>query len=496
MKKTVLSLLIIATFSLYGCGDSPAEDQSNITTQSFIGQLEVLSASVSGLDVTHVLVTEAKERIYLRSLILDLTDYEDQKVRLFGELVEEEVAGNPVKVITVSSLDSLDSSNESDANLSSFSSKEMGLNFKFDDSKFELDQSNTRIILTSMESSGAIFIKLMKSNPELDFDLYLSQNYSTSDFAKFSLGRVSGLSNEESNNKKLVYLFENDEFFYELSYIGDNELSKEDKITLVSDLISSISFTEVVNDAFKLELEKVDESGTSESSSDSSSGSNTSESSQVSSKYAPVISGFEAKVSGLLPKFKSAASYSFTDNGYFYVVYMDADSTRFRALVKYSSNNFEIIAEFERGTNVDWNLVSGANIAYDRAQDLVIVSDSGPVREVKVEKGYRYFESLPLGFGIQYPQNWYYSRVEDAYIFSNEPLESSNVKVRAELLKVSYDSVDGSQIKPGLKRSTSGGNTVYNAKVGNYVLRLTGSPEFSQQLELMASSVSELNFDN
>jgi hypothetical protein len=496
MKKTVLSLLIITTFCLSGCGDSPAEDQSNISNQSFIGQLQVLSVSVSGLDVTHVLVTEAKERIYLRSLLIDLSDYEDQKVRLFGELINEEVAGKPVKVITVSSLDSLDSSADSEGDLSSFSSKEMGLSFKLDDSKFELDQSNTRLILTSIDSSGAIFLKLMKANPELDFELYLSQNYTPSDFSKFKLGSVSGLSNENSSNKKLVYLFQNGEFFYELSYIGDNDLPKDEKVILVNDLVSSINFIEVENDAFNLELEKIDESSNTDSDASNTGVSGSNESKQVSSKYAPVISSFEAKVSGLLPKFKSAGSYSFTDNGYFYVIYLDENSTRYRSLIKYSSSNFEVIAEFERGTNVDWNLVTGANIAYDRAQDLVIVSESGPVREVKVEKGYRYFESLPLGFGIQYPQNWYYSRVEDAYIFSNEPLEGSSVKVRAELLKVSYDSADGSQVKPGLKKASSGGATTYNAKVGKYTLRLTGSSEFSQQLELMASSVSELNFDN
>lgn len=491
-KLAILVLFVLLSLSATGCGNESAEINNSILTQSYQGTLEELPIGVSGLDVTHVLITESKNRVYIRSLLFDLSTFVDKQVRIFGNYIQEDISGKPVDIITVTSIDLLDDSAELDEiALDDFTSPELGLAIKYDSNAFEVDQSSTRLILTSLEDSGALIVKLNKLSPEVDVPLYIKQNYKGSKFESIKIGSRTALTNKDTATEKLGYIFERDSFFYDFSSIGLKSIDKQELIEMMELYLKNFKFVDINNDFFDVKLEAMPEEsqgGTQVSTDSPVSGSN--------SKFTSVISDFQSKAKNIIADFSSAVSYAFTDNGYFYVVYLDSNSKNLRSLVKYSNSNFEKIAGFERGTNTDWKLISGDNVAYERPQTVVIMASDGSNREVEVEKGYRYFESLPLGFGIQYPQNWYYSRQNDAYFFANGPIESSTDKVLVNLVKSSFDSAPGSIVSSVLKRQSTSTGIAYSVKVNNYYVTVSGPNTFDQQISIMANSIKELKVDN
>lgn len=132
----------------------------------------------------------------------------------------------------------------------------------------------------------------------------------------------------------------------------------------------------------------------------------------------------------------------FVDPDYVYVEFGDSSVKR-KILIKYDLDefdNFETVGYFEPGEDRDWVMVKGENPVASGEKVTYNISESGMVDEtIVVKSGFRYFESKPMKFKIQYPANWYYSgygAVGDAvslYKFSDKPIDSGgkeNISLR------------------------------------------------------------------
>ena len=478
----IVSIVLVGT--LTGCfgGSSDVSDQS--LEKTLQGELQKLPSSISELDVTHVLITESRERVYLRSIMFDLDLYDKKKVRLSGVPSEEDLSDKPVNILTVEKIDLLDSSEVED--LVSYESEELGIKFNYDRSRYNLETSSTRIILSDVETSDVISVKIYKASPEQDALKFISNNYSSSKSEKLSVSNAYSFFNKNDSS----IIVDNGTYFYELMLVGFDLVDIDEKETLMLNFLDSLTFISVKNAKLESNLVEVDSIDTVDS--------NTNEKlsnspTPASSKFTSVIENFESKVANYLPSFKSAISYSFTSDNKFYVVYLDSDSNKSRVLLDYTNDKFVVLAEFKPGDNTDWELVTGNNSAANKPLTLVMVNKSSGNREISLVEGYRYFESIPLGFGLQYPQSWYYSRVNDSYIFSNKPISVGDVLIKAEVIKSEFTNVSGEKVSDVIKKSISGGSISYFVDLGKSYIKISGSADYIQQIETMAKSVEVLN---
>ncbi len=97
-----------------------------------------------------------------------------------------------------------------------------------------------------------------------------------------------------------------------------------------------------------------------------------------------------------------------------------------------------------------------------------------PAEQMSYED-YHHFESAPYGFKISYPDQWYYSGGNGGYDFADEPLDDGV----SPLVRLDFNarSAEGNK---------SGEVTV---KVGDRFYTLTGSSEYQDIMETMASSI-------
>lgn len=490
LKLLSAAFIIATTFLVSGCfGGSDLEMTDSPSLRTFQGELDELASKIRGLDVTHVIVTDAKERVYLRSALFDLDDYIGDRVRVYGAYSEEEVSGKPVNVVTVDKVDILAESG-SEAELDKvYSSSKSGLKFGYSSELFSLSDQDGSVSLVSKDGKGSISIKDFKTSFELDSESYISLNYGSLDFSSSSVG-VAGLSAKvaEAANGSTTVIVSREGHFYDFTLKNpSNNDGVDSAFDEILDTVQFISIDEKEED----NNEEADNSDNEEN--DQTNDDNDSQVDDVNSNDKPVsgssfdgiIAGFGSKSSSLISDFDSPVSYSFTDNGYFYVIYGDEGGSD-RALVQYSGeSNFSVIAKFKRGAVKDWDLVSGDNVAYNRPLTLVLVGENGAT-EVTLEQGYRYLESLPLGFSLQYPMSWYYSRGGNTYRFSDKPIGEGDVRVLVELYEGNYSAINGNQLNSRVK---SVGGTTFYVNLGDDVYKISGGASYSGQMETMARTM-------
>jgi hypothetical protein len=474
--SVMLAVIITMTLLTTGCfgGSDGASDESE--EKSYQGEIQELTAKLSDIDATHVLVTTAKERVYLRSVLFDLTEYIDKNVRVFGVYSEEEISSKPVDLLTVTQIDLLDGDEE--VSFLGYSSQKIGLTFNYPDSFFEIKDTETGINLIHDGSSvDKVTFKVLKVSAEMDDKLYIEKNYPNDVFASVNdLGysNLKGVSNfDYVNRNKLIYIFKFDSYFYEVSTFS----SDENIIEYLDEILASIKYAGSPTIKFSEVTEPVDQKYVLDNSKPVSS-----QPLVGVSKYKNVIELFYTKATDVLPSYKNALNFSFTDNGYFYLAYLDTSSIKKRALIKYDGSVFTVVAQFDVGAIEDWKLVSGNNIVYDRPQTFVPITLTGNLKDVEIIPKFRYFESLPLKFSTQYPQSWYYNRQEDTYIFSDKPLDESTPIARMYVTK--------STTLPAFTEQS--GTITYNVKLASFTVSVSGDSKYSSILKVMAESIQEI----
>ena len=300
----VVSIVIVGTLS--GCfgGSSDVSDQK--LEKNLQGELQVLPASISELDVTHVLVTESRERVYLRSIMFDLDQYDQKKVRVSGVPTEEELSGKPVDVLTVEKIDLLDSDSVED--LVDYKSDELGLNFSYDQAKYSIETSSTRVILSDVDTSDVISVKIYKATPELDALKFIENNYSKVKYAE--LPDYNAFSIFNSSDASLI--IDKGAYFYELMLVGFDDLDDTEKETIALNFVDTFEYTKVKNSKLDSSLVEVEsEDGLSNTTSESKPSNSPT---PASSKFTSIIENFEAESSKILPSFKNAISYLVVSN--------------------------------------------------------------------------------------------------------------------------------------------------------------------------------------
>jgi uncharacterized lipoprotein YehR (DUF1307 family) len=492
IRNVVLALTImLSVFSMTGCNSGNGEVGQTTVQRTFKGELNFLTSSFGDLDVTHVLVTEAKERVYLRSLLYDLDGFVNMEVRVSGPFNEEEVSSRVVNVLTVETVDVLSEEEEEEVEVDeqTFEGEEIGLSFIYNGNLLSRTLSSETVVFEGESGSDVITVRLFEVTEDFNAEAYITQNYSSEDFETTTLANGSvALTNSPGVNGALIYLVKRDGYFYKFTLVNSDDDTLELYAAELQSILDSLTWSEIevveTNDEEDASTEEAGEETTDE---EAQTISETKNLDSVSLTTQNRINSFEDSVIGLglSSSFDSAVSYAFTDNGYFYVVYNSGEDQR-RALVSYDeANNFNVVAQFVPGSVATWDLVSGDNVAYDRPLTMVLVDGESGARELTLEQGYRYFESIPLGFGLQYPQNWYYSRVEDAYHFSDKPIGEGELLVIAVESETSFDSVSGTTIEPGVKKSGS----KYYVKLDEEVTyELSGDATYDVEMQTMARS--------
>lgn len=500
--KIVLgALLAISLLSVSACGGNSKQATDQAQERSFQGELSELTSFINGLDVTHVLVTTAKERVFLRSLLFDLEDFEGKEVRVTGLYSEEDVSNKPVNVLTVDKIDILSDADLFSTDLdSNYESDFLGLSFSYPSLLFDVSESDGRVSLKSVENDATINIKRFKTSIELDSEVFVSANYDSFDFdeVRVGSGRIDALTNIASDPSKVVYILKRTGHFYELTFTdftGDVD-GKYDEV--LDEMLATFEFIPV--DAPEEDIEEEEDSDedadtteedTEEEQSDASDDSSTNDvqeeevevKTSTGSSKDPIINAFYKVDSDIIGNVDNYVSFAFTDNNYFYVIYVENDVQK-RALVSYTNDNrFARVATFKKGAIQDWDLVSGNNVAYNRPLTLVMVGEEEST-ELALEQGYRYFESLPLGFGMQYPMDWYYARNDDTYEFSDKP--DGSTLVSAEVLDSGFASAPGDKVTNRVKQAN---NTTYYVDLDDSVLKITGKSKNSAEIRVMATSV-------
>lgn len=131
--------------------------------------------------------------------------------------------------------------------------------------------------------------------------------------------------------------------------------------------------------------------------------------------------------------------FEFVEPNYVYVYYQNPDGGgKRRELLTYEVDSSgkvatEQVGHFKPGLTKDWDLLSGADPVASKSRHVISVSDNEVATVTTIQEGFRYLESKPLGFRIQYPANWYYARLGSGYAFSNEPVSDTNVLLTLKL---------------------------------------------------------------
>ncbi len=188
--------------------------------------------------------------------------------------------------------------------------------------------------------------------------------------------------------------------------------------------------------------------------------------------------------------FSPVAEYEFVNPDYVYVTYTDGED-EVRVLLQYSTDSgfdYDVLATFEPGTVTDWELVSGEDEASGLPKSLIQTSDEGGTSVVEIMDGYRYFESGPYEFTIQYPDSWYYSGGGGHYSFSDTA--EGDELIGLDVLDYSVSSASGTSVtlENGKQaKKTSGG--VYVDRDNSSCYYVNGSSEYSDVILNMAGSI-------
>lgn len=452
--------LIILTYSLliFGCGsnDKPVEPTTIEVEKSFIGTVNSNQDFISGLDATHVLLTDANTKIYLHSFLHDLNQYSNSRVRLSGVFSELNIANKQLSQLEVNSIDLLEPvvSQDEVQEFKVFNFDQIGLEINLP-KEIQPKENDQSVFFSFGNSNFTISPIVLKS----DFQTYL-ENYS--DYAS-DLLRVDSKDYNLFILSDYEHLYSLDMGFYVVEIkvsLFDNSLQSQ-----IDLILENLNFNALENSIFALNQQSDDVNSESEAESEADSQNledmstsvtpqeKTNLNSELATEITPTnteyasslkideqtvnltadtvtenkpvetlspfdaeIKRFELSAQTLLSDLAEVTRYYFAESNHFYVEYVDVNGSNKRALIAYA-NNLNVVARFVEDQVQDWRLVSGQNLVYD--QKLTLVDSSGKSHDLK--EGFRLFESLPLKFSLQYPMQMYYMRSDDTYIFANDP---------------------------------------------------------------------------
>jgi hypothetical protein len=540
IKKFLFVFSVV--FLVVGCS-SPDESYEDFVSRSFIGVIQEAQVPLEGLNDIYALSTDASSVIYLQSFVHDLSSFVDTRVKVTGDFKVLDLANNNVDFLMVNTIDSLDAAKitlEEDK-LEIYDFPNLAIKFPAtaaleikeseDSIFFSLDSTNFLVSRRQLNSSGyELYLKTYQNVPSdllliagSSFNVFFNSEYEqlyvtqVGDFVleiKVSLFESSKQSTIDDFLSSLMILkFAVDEEINELpddileslntpaEKVTDAQNSEEVSTLESMQLAPIISSSEDVTVDEQLQT-KLDSSLSGPASLSGVNSDYTSKlvigsqpylenvtlNANIDSPYSSVISRFSVLAKDLLPFYSSSLEFAFTESNYFYIIYLDVSSNKQRALFSYSDKAFNLQAEFEEGTVMDWKLVSGDNPVYDQSLTVFSIDPQNSNFTIhSLREGFRLFESLPLEFSLHYPKDWFYKREANSYIFSDSS-EMLSVLLTVELLN-SFDPLAFSKISPDL--FFNGGTYVRAISDGKF-LRISANNLDLLTLEYIVNSTREL----
>lgn len=190
---------------------------------------------------------------------------------------------------------------------------------------------------------------------------------------------------------------------------------------------------------------------------------------------------------------KKVTKFEFVEPNYVYVYYENTDGSEKRSeLLTYEvSGEGEVsttqIGLFKPGTQRDWEIISGENPIAKMERTVISVSDDVLAQVTTVKEGFRYLESKPLKFRIQYPSNWYYARSGNGYAFSDQPVSDSNV-----LLTLRITRSGGEEVIPrflGINKLSGGKVSISYQDSTGTVYDIIGAEKYTDLISKMIQTV-------
>jgi len=492
------SIILAATVSLGGCSTNPVENLGESTiTRSYQGELTFLTAPFGGLEVTHLLITEARHRVYLKSLTQDLDQYAGKTVRVSGVYTQEEVSTKQVDILQVEKVDILsepETVSETEFEEVVLNNETLSVKFSYNGELFTESSNGELIKLNGASETDTLSVKRFDVSDQLNIESYANIKYEDVDFTKTQLSNgLQALTNYPGIDGNLVYLIQKDPYFFKFELLNSDDTTFQTYIDEVQAIVNSAIFTAEAVEADDEEDTESDENTEEADENEVQEDITYPSFSSVELGKQTVINNFqkEAFSMDLEGTFKDIESYGFAGDNYFYVTY-GQDEERFRALIKYENDSdFELIAKFKQGTVTDWEIVTGQNLAANLQLTLILVGEENDsAKEVSVEQGYRYYESLAMGFGVQYPQQWYYARTDNVFFFSDQPIGEGENLIELSETDDDFAKLSGTSIKSNVKKVTSGSKTTYYVALDDdTTIKIEGESEYDSKMLIMANSV-------
>lgn len=502
MKKSLIVLLAILTLAIFtGCSKDKEEsvdlDVAAVVQESFQGIVNEIPSEISGVNATHQMTTSTGEIVYLRSVLFDLSKFEGSELRVTGSVSKEDVSGVEITVLSVESRD-LISVNEVKEEKTELNFEDKGFSLEVENDLYEISEGDKSVKLESENLDVEITPNL--KGLELDLSLFIDDNYGDEQVPQTVLNSNGDrFSRITLGSDKLVYLKDSDSVIYEVSFRSYLD-SQAETAQLIDDILEGIDF-----DPLSLKMDNdielnpdVEEEGKEDESEETKNNDSSNATivepvdlGDLSESSSNNVEKFLASKGELIGNDSSIESFGFTEDGYVYVSFVNND-VKLRNLFKFENDNFSKIAEFKEGIETDWELVSGENLAFNKALTMVFVEEEG-YREVFLSEGYRYFESRPLSFGLHYPKNWYYAREGDAYLFSDKPIGETETLVEVEVIDDSFASVNGDKISSSIMKKSTGSSIDYFVKKDEGgTFKVSGNSSNSEELEIMAKTLTEV----
>ena len=194
---------------------------------------------------------------------------------------------------------------------------------------------------------------------------------------------------------------------------------------------------------------------------------------------------------------KTVTRFEFVEPNYVYVYYQNADETeKRRELLTYEFTSAgdvttKQVGHFKPGLTRDWDILSGSDPVASKGKHVVSVSNDTLSTSTTIQEGFRYLESKPLGFRIQYPANWYYARSGSGYSFSNASVSDTNVLLT---LKLTPHEEDDAVIKRylGVTTLADGRISVSYQDSNGTVYDLIGEKSYQEMMEKMVKTIELL----
>ena len=452
MRKKIIVLLAVLILPLSGCLPFlEKEVEVEPVFETYEGTLKSLGGIRVSESATHLLQTEEGDILYVYSVKynLDGEKYIGNLLEVYGEVTEASDKGKDVlKILDIEIIEALE--DESDE-VKEQVYTDQGLGFSWNISsdwemsrfsdyvKFELplaDNSDEEddapldpdyIIVALHDDAGEMTLSewveatypeysesVIESSVGIDFMPALEAITELQDVQTFYVERTGGyiyeishINNDEDNRTTLRNTFYDALATFQAIPFGSGYEVTESQVPSTESQVSEESAAESKDAPEEVAVENEGEEDDSETTYD---------------EAMSYIGGSIATISPEDPVLGGSwivTKYEFSDPYYVYVHYEDGHDSRM-ILMQYGVGpglDYEVLAYFYPGEHTDWDLISGVNEAAGSSKNIIETGDSAEV--IIVMEGYRYFESGPYDFMMQYPSSWYYSGGGGHYSFSD-----------------------------------------------------------------------------